>query len=201
METMLNTGDLRGVVFDMDGTLTVSELDFDLIRAECGVPEGKSILEHMDDLPDAERQTVENILVRHERRAAAGSGLRDGAREVLRDLRGRGFRIALLTRNSAESVTTVLGRFGLEFDCWLSREHAAPKPSPEPVLKIAETLGLQPDQLLIVGDYIFDVLAGHAAGALTALVKTDRDIVPPPQTDAVIDDLHALLQLLPQKVE
>ncbi len=201
MANMLNMQKVRGVAFDMDGTLTVSELDFDRIRAECGVPPGESVLEHMESLPEQERHRVESILGRHERDAAASSGLRDGAREVLQELRARGFRTALLTRNSAESVRTVLRRFGLEFDCWLSREHSEPKPSPEPVLKIAERLGVLPDQLMVVGDYVFDVLAGHAGGALTAFVRSERPIAPPPETDVIIEDLHVLLELLPHSVE
>lgn len=184
----------------MDGTLTVSALDFDQLRAESGVPQGRPILEHMAQAPRAERKMIQAVLERHERDAALRSALRDGAAEVLEELRRRGFKTALLTRNSAESVRTVLRRFGLEFDCWISREHAEPKPSPEPVLKIARTLGLPPEQLVVVGDYTFDVLCGHAAGARTAFVRTDNGVEPPEQTDVVIENLHELLRLLPENL-
>jgi HAD superfamily hydrolase (TIGR01509 family) len=190
-------GPIKGVIFDMDGTLTISLLDFDRIRSECGVPEGQGVLEYLDRAPRAEREKAEAVLARHERRAARECHMRDGAAEVLRELRRRGFRTALLTRNSAESVRTVLRRFGLEFECWVSRERAAPKPSAEPVLKIAGELGLEPDELLVVGDYIFDVEAGRAAGAHTAFVRTENGLEPPEEAEIVLTELHELLDALP----
>ncbi|MHC4591458.1 MAG: HAD family hydrolase [Planctomycetota bacterium] len=188
---------IKAVVFDMDGTLTVSPLDFDAIRAESGIPEGHAVLEWLEGAPETQRRQAMQVLLRHERRAAADCTLSDGAKEVTEELARRGIKTALLTRNSAESVETVLRRFDLRFDCWISRESAEPKPSPEPVLKIAEQLGLLPEQLLVVGDYVFDVEAGRAAGALTAFVKTAKPIPPPAAADLVLEDLRGLLEVLP----
>jgi len=191
---------IKAVVFDMDGTLTDSPLDFELIRAECGLPRGQPILEFLQQATESERQRVHAVLDSHERRAAQACTLRDGAMEVTEELRRRGIKTALLTRNSAESVHTVLGRFGLRLDFWLSREGAEPKPSPQPVRKIARALGLPPAQLLVVGDYLFDVQAGRAAGARTALLKSREGVAPPSEADIVIGDLRELLGLLPEAV-
>jgi HAD superfamily hydrolase (TIGR01509 family) len=188
---------VKGVVFDMDGTLTDSPLDFNVIRAECGVPQGQPILEFLRGAAEPERRRAEAILDRHERRAAEDCTLREGAREVTEELLRRGLKTALLTRNSAESVQTVLRRFGLRFSLWLSREDAEPKPSPQPVLKIARAFGLAPAELLVVGDYIFDVEAGKAAGARTAFVKARNGVPPPAGADVVIVDLRELLEALP----
>lgn len=188
---------VRGVVFDMDGTLTHSPLDFSRIRAEAGVPEGRPVLEFLADAPEPVRERVTEVLHRHERRAAEDCSLHEGAAEVIRELGRRGLKTALLTRNSAESVRTVLGRFGLSFDCWLSREHAEPKPSPQPVLEIAGRLGLTPAELLMVGDYVFDMQAGRAAGASTAFVRNHSGAEPPEEADAVVEGLLDLLDLLP----
>jgi HAD superfamily hydrolase (TIGR01509 family) len=188
---------VKAVVFDMDGTLTDSPLDFDLIRAECGIPQGRPILEFLREAPEAERERIGGILDRHEQRAAESCTLREGAREVTEELLRRGLKTALLTRNSAHSVRTVLERFGLRFDCWLSRETAEPKPSPQPVLNIAQSFGLKPAELLIVGDYIFDMQAGRAAGARTAFVKTRSGIAAPAEADVVLENLHELLTVVP----
>ncbi len=192
---------VRAVVFDMDGTLTESHLDFDLIRRESGVPQGRPILEYMEEASAGERRRIEEVLDRHERDAAGRCVLREGTLEVLQSLASRGLRLALLTRNSAESVRVVLKRFGLEFDCWLSRHDAAPKPSPEPVLKIAERLALSPKEMLVVGDYLFDVQSGSAAGSRTAFLRTRPDLAPPEESDFVIDDLRELLELIPAAAE
>ena len=187
---------VRGVVFDMDGTLTDSPLDFGLIRAECGIPEGRPILEFLAECPDADRERMLEVLHRHERRAAQQWTLRHGALEVTEALARAGVRTALLTRNSREALHTVLTRFGLRFDCCMSREDGEPKPSPEPVLEIARKLGLAPDQLLVVGDYLFDVQSGHAAGAKTAFINTPKALDPPAEADVVIDDLREILDLV-----
>jgi HAD superfamily hydrolase (TIGR01509 family) len=192
---------IKAVVFDMDGTVTDSPLDFDLIRAECGVPAGRPVLEHLAALPEAERRRAEAVLVGHERRAAAECVLMDGAREVIEALRARGLKTALLTRNSAESVRTVLARFGLQFDCWLSREDAEPKPSPDAVLRIARRFGVRPQEMLVVGDYVFDMQAGRAAGARTALLRNAKVPIPPAEADYVIGALNELLDLVGDAVE
>jgi HAD superfamily hydrolase (TIGR01509 family) len=188
---------VRGVIFDMDGTLVESALDFDRIRAEARVPEGEPILEFLEGAAEPDRRRVLEVLHRHERRAASESRLRDGVGEVLDELSRRGLRTALLTRNSADSVRTVLERFGLRLDCWVSRETARPKPSPEPVLAIAARLGLAPEEMLMVGDYVFDVQAGRAAGARTAFLRVAGGIETPAEADLVIHDLRELLAALP----
>ncbi len=190
---------VRGVVFDMDGTLIDSALDFRRIRAEAGVPDGRPILEYLETAPGDDRRRVTEVLLRHEREAAEGCTLRDGAADLIEALAARRLKTALLTRNSADSVGIVLERFGLRFDCWLSREHAEPKPSPQPVLKIARLLGLPPAALLMVGDYLFDVQAGKAAGSPTAFVKNHGGIEPPKEADAVIEHLMDLLDMLPER--
>ncbi len=197
MEPKRASAEIKGVVFDMDGTLTISPLDFSLIRAEAGVPPGRPILEFIDAASEAERARVQAVLDQHEARAAQECTLRDGAREVTEELRRRGIKMALLTRNSAASVRTVVERFGLRLDCCVSREDAEPKPSPAAVLRIADALGVRPEQLLVVGDYVFDVQAGMSAGARTAFLRSEGGIDPPPEADVVLDDLRGLLDLLP----
>lgn len=181
----------------MDGTLVSSELDFGLIRAEAGVPDGIPILEFMDRATEEERGRVNAILLGHERRAAGECCLLPGAGHVVESLRERGLKVALLTRNSRESVKLVLTRLGLSFHCCVAREDARPKPSADPVLKIGAALHLQTAELLVVGDYIFDIQSGQRAGARTALLDTGRDYDLDPPPDIVVHDLMEILDHLP----
>lgn len=185
------------VIFDMDGTLTVSNLDFDAIRNEAGLPEGQPILEYLQSAPEAERQRVNRVLLRHEDRAIRSCTLRPGAAAVLDALRQAGLKLALLTRNSRRSVDVLLERFPLRFDCCVTREDAPPKPSPEPIREIARRLGVKPRQVLVVGDYVFDVQAGRAAGARTAFLRTGNYRRLEPEPDAFLTELGELLNYLP----
>jgi HAD superfamily hydrolase (TIGR01509 family) len=190
---------VRAVVFDLDGTLVTSELDFDRIRAEAGVPAGIPVLEFIDSAQGTARDRALAVLLEHEDRAARQCALLPGAQQTLERLRSLGLKLALLTRNSRVSVQHVLSRFGIQFDCWVAREDARPKPSPEPVLKIAAALGLRPDELLVVGDYVFDVEAGRAAGARTALVHTNKKVTSLPQADLILKELAELLDHFPAR--
>jgi HAD superfamily hydrolase (TIGR01509 family) len=188
---------VKGVVFDMDGTLVTSHLDFNRIRSEAGVPAGIPVLEYIERAEEPQRRRALAVLVAHESRAARECALLPGAGEVLETLRERGLKLALLTRNSRESVSLVLERLALKFDCYVAREDAAPKPSPEPVLKIARILGLRAGQLLVVGDYVFDIESGRAAGAYTALLRTEKPLNPCPEADLFVDHLAELLDYFP----
>lgn len=159
---------LRCVIFDLDNTLVDSDLDFVAIKAEIGTDQ--PILEYRATVDEAEQHRVDEILDRHERRSAATCELRDGARELLDFLDARNVRTALLTRNSRKSVETFVVRHGLHFDFSVTRHDAAPKPSPEPVLLICQKLGVRPDEALVVGDYLYDIQSGRAAGAKTLLL-------------------------------
>jgi len=156
------------------------------------VPDRVPLLEYMDEAPRDRRVHVCSVLEKHEARAAKTCRLRDGAAELLRALRGRGLKLGLLTRNSRASADTVVERFALAFDCCITREEAAPKPSPAPVLTMARHFGFEPFELLVVGDYIFDIEAGRAAGARTAFLKTHDGVEPPP-ADIYLGKLSDLL--------
>jgi HAD superfamily hydrolase (TIGR01549 family) len=198
--TSLASGRAVGaVVFDMDGTLTHSPLDFDAIRREIGLPvEPRTpILEAIARMGAAERSRAETILHRHEERAALSCELQEHALEVLANLRQRRIPIGLLTRNSRRSVDQVLARHGLRFDCVHTREDGPIKPSPDALLSMCRRWSVPPAASWMVGDYLFDVQAGRAAGLRTVLLIDDR---PPPdyadQADHVIRCLSELPGLL-----
>jgi len=164
---------LKLVIFDLDGTLLAPALDFDAIRAEIGLPPGATILEAMDRLSETERVRANAILDRHEAEAADRSRLMPGARELLDWLGARGIRTAVLTRNSRRSVENACQKHGLEFSGVVAREDRKPKPSPEGVRHLMSTLGTEPGETIVVGDFRFDVEAGAAAGCRTIALVSD----------------------------
>jgi HAD superfamily hydrolase (TIGR01549 family) len=166
---------IRGVVFDMDGTLVSQELDFEAIRRELGAATGAPLLELLNSLPDADRERARTILDRHERQAAERAELYPGVREFVGWLDGRGLRRAVLSRNSRRSVQTVLERVGLEFDPVIAREDAPFKPNPDGLWQICEAWQVVPAEVLMIGDYVYDLQAGRSAGTKTALVTHGRE--------------------------
>jgi len=164
---------LKLVIFDLDGTLLEPAFDFEAIRREIGLAPGASILEAMDTLSEAERARAGAILDRHEAEAADRSRLMPGAGELLDWLRRQGIRTAVLTRNSRRSVENACQKHGLEFSGVVARGDHLPKPSPVGVRHLMSTLGTEPEETIVVGDFRFDVEAGAAAGCRTIALVAD----------------------------
>ncbi|HEV7302484.1 MAG TPA: HAD family hydrolase [Tepidisphaeraceae bacterium] len=186
----------QAILFDMDGTLTRPMLDFDAIKAEMGIGD-RAILEAMDEMSPADRQRCEIILDRHEELAAEGSELNENCMLVLNDLRRRGLRIALITRNSGRSVETVLAKHGLSFECVIARETCTPKPDPAPLFMACQMLGVPPAGAWMIGDGRYDIEAGQAAGISTVWVshgKPRRFTAEPTMEVSDLCELQALVR-------
>ena len=163
-----------GVVFDLDGTLTRPCLDFDAIRAEIGGVSGP-LLEAIVQMTPAERVRAEGVLHRHEEAAAAHSELNPGAMELLALLRGEGRAVGLVTRNRRESVEQFCEIHGLAFDGVVTREDGPVKPDPFGVERACDMMGVLPSEAVMVGDYVFDLISGRRAGAISVLLGTQRN--------------------------
>jgi HAD superfamily hydrolase (TIGR01549 family) len=159
-----------GVVFDLDGTLVDSGLNFDLMRQEMGLPEGHAILEALAEVPAGpEKQTMLHILAQHEATGAVNATLIDGVADVLSLLQECQIPVAVLTRNSRQMAMRMLQKFNIAVSQLVAREDAPPKPDPAGLFLIAERWSLPTKRLLMCGDYKFDLEAGRAAGMITIL--------------------------------
>lgn len=195
----MTLSEIRHWVFDMDGTLTVAVHDFVGIRRTLEIPLDEDILTHLAGLPADVAQAKHAWLLEHERELALGSQPATGAVELVRELAARGCQLGILTRNARELAHVTLQAIGLA-DCFpveqiLGRDEAAPKPSPDGLLQIAKDWDVAPSQLVMVGDYRFDLDCGRAAGAHTVLVNVP-DNPWPELADWHARDCHALRHLL-----
>ncbi|MFH1980694.1 MAG: HAD-IA family hydrolase [Pseudomonadota bacterium] len=168
---------IDAVLFDFDGTLTQpGSLDFSVIKSRVGCPPHMPVLEFISAIADTgDRTAAMRALDDFETDGARRSTPRQGAEALIDCLRKRALKVGIITRNSARAVHCALENFPIldadHFDLIISRDNeVAPKPSPEGVLLAARQLGVLPANLLVVGDFHFDVDAGKAAGALTALI-------------------------------
>jgi HAD superfamily hydrolase (TIGR01549 family) len=191
--------DYRHWVFDMDGTLTLAVHDFAAIRRALAIPAGDDILHHLAALPAAEAAAKHAWLLEHERELAVASQAAPGAVELVRELHRRGCRLGLLTRNAHELALITLDAIGLG-DCFASadvigRGEAPPKPDPGGLLHLAAQWRIEPRQLVMVGDYRFDLECARAAGAHGVLVNLAENPWPA-LADGFATDCRALLALL-----
>jgi HAD superfamily hydrolase (TIGR01509 family) len=164
----------RHWIFDLDGTLTVAAHDFAAIRRALGIAEGRPILEALAALPAADAAPLYARLDAIELEIAARACVQAGAQPLLTTLALRGARLGILTRNSWQNACETLRVCGLEAfftpACIIGREAAAPKPSADGIQRLLVHWGAQAEDAVMVGDYLYDLQAGRAAGTATVHV-------------------------------
>ena len=168
---------INAVLFDFDGTLTKpGALNFPLLKNTIGCPSHIPVLEFIDSLPTSlDKEETLSLLERFETKAAANSEPNDGAEHLIRYLRSKGLGMGIITRNHFSSIERALQNFeNITISCFdviISRNTPVkPKPSGDGIRLAAQKLNLDVKEVLMVGDYIFDIQAGKSAGCLTAFL-------------------------------
>ena len=184
------------VIFDMDGTLVESLLDFGAIRDELGIDRDQGILEAIEAMAAEPRRLAARRLLAHELRGARSATLIPGARETVRAVGRAGMKTALMTRNARQVMEIILAKFPLRFDLAWAREDGPVKPAPDGVLAACRRLGVAPERTVSIGDFRYDIEAANAAGAVSVLLSRDgpRDFAD--QADFVISELTELSGIL-----
>ena len=116
--------------------------------------------------------------------------------EFLRHIEDRGILSAVLTRNSRETAMRTLDRWNLSFSHVVTREDAPPKPDPAGVHLIAQRWGLLPHQIVVIGDYLFDLQAGRRAGSRSVLFAPQVYPEFANEADFVLRDFREAAELL-----
>lgn len=191
---------VKAVIFDLDGTLTQPMLDFDLIRSEMGLGSRSiGILEAMEQMPQDERIKAQAVLDKHEQMAAIHSELNDGVHDLFEHLRREKIAIGLLTRNTRQNVMHVAEQHHLTFDAIVDRSDGPAKPDGFGVLKLCDTFGVRPEEMLVVGDFLHDLVSACNAGAPAVLMRTHPKAVDfEHHADYTIDRLSELIDLIQQ---
>jgi HAD superfamily hydrolase (TIGR01549 family) len=193
---------LKGVIFDLDGTLIHTTINFTVMKEqmisfleEKGVPEGcltpkqttVTIIATCEDILREEgralveinevHRTLEEIMNRGELEAIKDISEVDGVLDALQELREAGYQLAVLTRSHhayAVEALKKIGAFDL-FDVILGRgETPKPKPYREALEHTATLLGLDPIETIFVGDNHIDATSAVNAEVPFIGVKTGR---------------------------
>ena len=167
---------IKAVVFDLDGTLVDSALNFSAICRDIGWPIGTPLLERLAEMTDlAERQRAEQIIRQHEMTGADNASWMPGAQQCVQNLMAQGMPLAILTRNMRAATQRVLQRLQIPIRHVLTREDCAPKPDPAGLLHLAAQFSLPISQVLYVGDYLFDLQTAANAGAPSCLYLNNHN--------------------------
>jgi HAD superfamily hydrolase (TIGR01549 family) len=182
----------KGIVFDLDGTLIHTEVNFREMKAEMiRVLEGKGlpknfatpdmtsviILEEAEkhwknqERTEAEKQIMRDemtiIMDAAEMKAVESLTIIQGIPEAIKKLKENGYKLAILTRsNHAYAVEAVKKmKVEAEIDVILGRgDTSQPKPYAEAMIEAAEALKLPLNEVFMVGDHHIDSTCALNAG-------------------------------------
>jgi HAD superfamily hydrolase (TIGR01509 family) len=192
---------IKAVIFDLDGTITQPYFDFDAIREEIGLARDSGpVLESMEKMTAQQRQDAEKILHYHEQKAVTESKLNVNAKQTLSALRSAGIHIGVLTRNKRSNALAIARKHNLQFDAVIDREDGPVKPDAFGVLQLCRQFGVKPEQTLLVGDYLFDLLCAKAAGAVAVLLANHNQADKfAEHADFCIEDISQILEIIEDK--
>ena len=208
---------IKGILFDMDGTLFDTERLYREIWLEMGRERGYIINDEMLDRmrgaaiqigmeifsavnPDFDY--MEERKHRYERVAEYvrqnGVPKKPGLDAMLSTLKNRGYRLAIGSSTLRDQVSLYLRSACYEdtfdFVCsgdMLEKGHG--KPAPDIFLRCAEALALPPEQCLVAEDSVNGIRAGHDAGCFVAGIPDLSDITPVKELcDVVLTELREL---------
>lgn len=149
------------------------------------------------DAMEAER--CRRILEQFELEGAKNSSIIPGVREFLTYLDSHEIRCAVVTRNRRAMAEMALRRCKLEFGLLISREDGPAKPDPWAIEHVCQCWGFLPEQVVMLGDFRFDVEAGRSAGAKTVFFTRGRNLKNLPgleNADFALDSFEQTKQLL-----
>ncbi|RKP37697.1 HAD-like domain-containing protein [Dimargaris cristalligena] len=160
------------------------------MKTTLNIPENQDTLGYIHSLSEPARSKAEAVIVEIENRALEEMQLQPGLPELLKYLTQQGIHKAILTRNNVNSVNHMADNLfplpvpgephPFHFDPILTRSFQPIKPDPAPLYHIAEQWGIQPEELMMVGDHADDLNCGNNAGAVSVLLldQVNRKFVP-----------------------
>lgn len=167
---MLNLIGVKGVIFDLDGTLVESSLNFSKMRDQIGCPDNQDILDYIDTLPEVQKTHASSLILQHEIEDAKTAKILANGESMISQVMSANLPIAIVTRNCRQATQTKLANNHINISLVLTREDAPAKPNPTALLQIAKLWDIAPQDLLYVGDYIYDQQAAENAGMQWFLV-------------------------------
>lgn len=218
MERRTETGNLKAVVFDMDGVLidsepvyleaTVQALNkkYPQVTREAMYPTvGMRSNEYRPFMAKLLRMKEEDP---HFQKILEGVNdslhvdyrkiMRREVPDMLRRLKDMGMKIALASSSSLDNIKQVLGECGIRayFDSIVSGESFVHgKPDPEIYLCTFERLQVAPQEALVVEDSTYGVAAGAASGAFVAALKDERFSFDQSPADVQIESLAEVAEI------
>lgn len=208
---------LKAVLFDLDGTLIHSiehiiacwqhtvrtSLGKEMSREEILPTLGRALLESFEEVAPGRSLEMREVY-RAYQKATHDSDITLVAKthETLTKLHSDGYKLGVVTSKGIVVASEGLNLFNLlpYFDVLVTYEDTERhKPNPDPLLVGSQRLGIEPVNIMYVGDAVFDIQASKAAGMAAVGVTWGagkREELEEAGADWVVDTMDELLPIL-----
>ncbi|MGI6076138.1 MAG: HAD family hydrolase [Pyramidobacter sp.] len=185
---------VRGVIFDWDGVIADTRLDFAPLREKYFGGRALPLLESAAGMDEPLRSAFLEEIKAEEMLGASRAVPVEGAKELTALLDRRHVPWCVLSRNCHESIDLAALTIGFKLPpATFGREAPHVKPDPQAMRDAAEAMGVAPQHCLVVGDFLYELLGARRAGMRCVLVRRNS-----PQCAALADGTYPSVTALAQ---
>lgn len=151
---------IKNILFDLDGTLVDSPIDFPGIKEALGIALDQDIIGHLEWM---KRHDIENypsaseVVFQFELEASKRTKIFDGVPEFLEFLKLRSIKLGIVTRNCRQiALEQTKGIENFFLDILTRDDVQRPKPHPESFLYFKQHYGFQAHETMYIGNHQHD---------------------------------------------
>ena len=178
---------IKGIIFDLDGTLVELPIDNEKVQENLQKYFGtsknfKPLIPTIIELSGNDPVKIKNsfeIICKEEILASENYKLMDNAIEILNFLKSEHLFLCLITMQCRDALNNVLQTMQISdlFDSIISRDESFDRQ--EQIEISLNNIGIDPSQVLMIGDRIHDIKSAKNAGCIPILKINTQDKVPP----------------------
>lgn len=190
---------IRGIIFDLDGVFVEVPRDYFIearkkalsILEEYGVsltiesPFFRKVYDaimSITNVPDiglSLYKYISKVVEEFEIESLKNLRIKANARDILNELKRKGFKLAVFSQGGRRYVEEVLSKLNIVdlLDAFLTRDDTKPKPYPDGLLKICRILNVSSSEAIYVGDTLIDVETAKNAGVVPVIVIDNNESI------------------------
>jgi HAD superfamily hydrolase (TIGR01509 family) len=188
---------LKLAVFDMDGTVFESYLNWKEIKQELNLT-NKNILKEIYKKSPPDYKKLQ-ILEKYEEENTKKTKPIPGISQFITFLKSRNINTGLTTNNNKNITEFLLEKYNLRFDTVITREMNLWKPDPDPFIHLMRLYNCHPEETLSIGDSHYDIQAAIKSHIPNIFIKKSERIMEFIQDNMVLFEDYFELKTIIQK--